>query len=150
MSLSSTPCEYQFYFLFAYMASKTQIPHSLIKQLQLFHKLWKAHFSSPVVKIVYFTSNSFSLWIRGVKWSLSTSHANGGCQSYGKKEKFSTKPPYFVGCSKLKQNQKKNLVHCIFTYREIYNKKLTFTSFLFTSNKTMCIYCALSWLSTEL
>lgn len=27
------------------------------------------------------TSNSLSLWILGVKWSLSTSHANGGCQS---------------------------------------------------------------------
>lgn len=34
------------------------------------------------------TSSSFSLWIRGVKWSLSTSHANGGCQSWGQGKGF--------------------------------------------------------------
>lgn len=37
--------------------------------------------------VLQLTSSSLSLWILGVKWSLSTSHANGGCQSWKRKKK---------------------------------------------------------------
>lgn len=42
----------------------------------------QAHLGQKCCSAFQFTSSSLSLWILGVKWSLSTSHANGGCQSW--------------------------------------------------------------------